>query len=95
MLKYDLIVIGGGAGGLTAASGASAFGAKTALVHDGPLGGDCLWTGCVPSKALLHIAQTIHTARGAVKYGFTPSSPIPFSEVRQKIQGIDSNRATA
>lgn len=84
--RYDVIVIGGGAGGLTAASGASAFGSKTALVHDSPLGGDCLWTGCVPSKSLLHVTQTIQVAKGAERYGFTQTSSIPFSEVRRKIQ---------
>lgn len=50
---HDLIVIGGGAGGLTAAREGVRLGARTALIHDGPLGGECTFTGCVPSKALL------------------------------------------
>lgn len=49
----DVVVIGGGAGGLTAATRAARRGASVALVADGPLGGDCTHTGCVPSKALL------------------------------------------
>lgn len=44
-----MVVVGGGAGGLTAAREANRRGARTLLVHDGPLGGDCTHTGCVPS----------------------------------------------
>ena len=53
---YDLVVIGGGAGGLAAAREAARRGASTLLVQQGPLGGDCTFTGCVPSKALLAAA---------------------------------------
>ena len=56
----DLIVIGGGAAGLTAAGLGASFGAKTVLVEQDRLGGDCTWTGCVPSKALLRSAETAH-----------------------------------
>jgi len=60
---YDLIVIGGGAGGFGAAIKANDLGAKTALVHAGlPLGGTCVNVGCVPSKTLLHAAEVLHTA---------------------------------
>lgn len=55
--RYDVIVIGGGAGGITAAREANRRGARTALVQDGPLGGDCTHTGCVPSKTLLDAAS--------------------------------------
>ncbi|MBI2072236.1 MAG: FAD-dependent oxidoreductase, partial [Gemmatimonadetes bacterium] len=48
----DLIVIGGGTAGLVTAAGAAALGARVTLVERERLGGDCLWTGCVPSKAL-------------------------------------------
>ncbi len=51
--RYDLCVIGGGAGGLVTAGGAAQLGARVLLVDDNRLGGECLWTGCVPSKALL------------------------------------------
>lgn len=51
-----MVVVGGGAGGLTAAREANRRGARTLLVHDGPLGGDCTHTGCVPSKTLLDAA---------------------------------------
>ena len=58
--ELDLVVIGGGAAGITAAREGARRGARTALVQDGPIGGDCTFTGCVPSKTLLAAA-----ARGA------------------------------
>jgi pyruvate/2-oxoglutarate dehydrogenase complex dihydrolipoamide dehydrogenase (E3) component len=63
---FDLIVIGGGAGGLVSSGFAAALGLKVGLVSDGPPGGECLWTGCVPSKALIHSANVAHVLR---KYG--------------------------
>lgn len=71
---YDLVVIGGGAAGLTAAGMAAVLGAKTALISDAKLGGDCTWQGCVPSKSLLKAAKVAHEMRNAGKYGLTPSS---------------------
>lgn len=53
---YDMIVVGGGAAGLTSAGISATAGAKTLLISDAPLGGDCTWHGCVPSKTLLHQA---------------------------------------
>src|SRR6516162_2971624 len=55
--RYDLLIVGGGSAGLTAAELASALGARVALVDRNRLGGECLYTGCVPSKALLHWAR--------------------------------------
>ena len=55
-MKHDLIIVGGGAGGLGAARAARWVGADVVLVNDGPLGGDCTFTGCVPSKTLLAAA---------------------------------------
>ncbi len=66
---YDLIVIGGGAAGLTAAGFAARLDVRVALVEQTRIGGDCIWTGCVVSKALLRAAQVAHTARTAVRYG--------------------------
>ena len=65
MSRYDvdLLVLGGGAAGLTAAGTAANLGAKTMLVERDRLGGDCTWTGCVPSKTLLHAAALRASAR--------------------------------
>jgi pyruvate/2-oxoglutarate dehydrogenase complex dihydrolipoamide dehydrogenase (E3) component len=68
---YDLVVIGGGSAGLTGARLAGRLGARTLLAEGGRLGGDCLWTGCVPSKALLHVAAQVRAARDAGRYGMT------------------------
>ena len=54
---YDLCVIGGGAAGLTAAAGAATLGAKVVLIEKNALGGDCLYSGCIPSKTLIHLAK--------------------------------------
>src|SRR4051794_37505000 len=56
---YDLIVLGGGSGGLNVASAAARVGAKVALVEKYKLGGECTHTACVPSKALLHAARLV------------------------------------
>ena len=65
-VEYDLVVIGGGAAGLTAASFAGKLGARVALIEKARLGGDCTWSGCVPSKTLLSIAKQAHTLRKSV-----------------------------
>ncbi|WP_344360741.1 dihydrolipoyl dehydrogenase family protein [Streptomyces gobitricini] len=72
MSRYDLVVIGGGSAGLTAARTAGRFGARTLLVERDRLGGDCLWTGCVSSKALLRVAADVQAARRAAAYGLPP-----------------------
>lgn len=64
MTKYDLAIIGGGAGAFAAAIKANELGAKTVLINDGlPLGGTCVNVGCVPSKTLLHAAELVHAAK--------------------------------
>ena len=60
---YDMIIIGGGAAGLTVAAGAAQLGAKTALIEKKKLGGDCLYYGCVPSKTLIKAAKVYHYAK--------------------------------
>lgn len=68
--EYDLGIIGGGAAGLTAAAGAAQFGAKTILIEKTErLGGDCLHTGCVPSKALLRAAGVYALAKRFDEFG--------------------------
>src|SRR5699024_1896310 len=72
---FDTIVIGGGSAGLTAAGLAANFGAKTMLVEKERLGGDCTWTGCVPSKILLKAGKVAHQIRSAGKYGLVDGMP--------------------
>lgn len=66
---YDVLVIGGGAAGLTASGIAANFGARTMMVEKERLGGDCTWTGCVPSKTLIKAASVLHYAAESKKYG--------------------------
>ncbi|MCK5305277.1 MAG: NAD(P)/FAD-dependent oxidoreductase, partial [Candidatus Heimdallarchaeota archaeon] len=60
---YDLIVIGGGSAGLTAAEFGSKIGAKTLIVEASRIGGDCTWTGCVPSKSMVHYSSKVDNLR--------------------------------
>jgi pyruvate/2-oxoglutarate dehydrogenase complex dihydrolipoamide dehydrogenase (E3) component len=66
---YDVVVIGGGSGGLTAARAAAELGVRTLLVEKDQLGGDCLWNGCVPSKALLKASKIAYAVRMAGTFG--------------------------
>lgn len=69
MKDFDLTVIGGGAGGLNVASGAVQLGARVALVEKENLGGDCLYYGCVPTKALIHSAKVASLIKRSKEYG--------------------------
>jgi dihydrolipoamide dehydrogenase len=71
--KYDFIVIGGGSAGLVAAAGAAILGARVALIEKNLLGGDCLYTGCVPSKTLLASAKFVAQVKRAADFGFEVS----------------------
>jgi pyruvate/2-oxoglutarate dehydrogenase complex dihydrolipoamide dehydrogenase (E3) component len=62
-MKYDLLAVGAGSAGLAAAVFAARMGARVALVEADRIGGECTWTGCVPSKALIHAARVVHQAR--------------------------------
>jgi pyruvate/2-oxoglutarate dehydrogenase complex dihydrolipoamide dehydrogenase (E3) component len=73
---FDLVIIGAGSGGLTAAEFAAQLGTKVALVEKHRIGGDCTWTGCVPSKALLKVAKVAHQVRTAGQYGIITSAPV-------------------
>ena len=74
--QYDLVIIGAGAGGLMAAGFAVQLWAKVALVEKDRIGGDCTWTGCVPSKALLKAAKVAHHVRTASQYGIVSQAPV-------------------
>ncbi|MFQ5436220.1 MAG: dihydrolipoyl dehydrogenase family protein [Anaerolineae bacterium] len=87
MEKFDLIVIGAGAGGLTAVDFARKLGAKVALVEKHRVGGDCTWTGCVPSKALLHAASVAQTVRQAALVGIsTGAIQVDMAQVRDYVK---------
>jgi len=86
--NYDLIIIGAGSGGLTAAGFAAQLGAKVALVEKKHIGGDCTWTGCVPSKALLKAAKIAHETRLAAHYGIIATPPVTdMAKVREYVRG--------
>ena len=72
---YDLVVIGGGTGGLVSAQIAAGLGARVLLAERERTGGDCLWTGCVPSKALLAAAARAQDMRRAADVGLTAVEP--------------------
>ena len=68
--NLDLLVIGGGSGGLAHAQRAAEYGAKVAAVESGPLGGTCVNVGCVPKKVMWYAAQHAHQMHHAAEYGF-------------------------
>src|SRR6516165_579178 len=85
--EFDLVIVGAGSGGLTAAGFAAQLGAKVALVEKDRIGGDCTWTGCVPSKALLRAAKAAHDVRTASQYGIISQSPsTDMARVHQYVQ---------
>ncbi|MDR9416678.1 MAG: FAD-dependent oxidoreductase [Gracilimonas sp.] len=91
MAKYDfdMIVIGGGAAGLTASGLAANFGAKTMMIEADRLGGDCTWTGCIPSKTLLKAGKIARQIKDAGKYGLTNSEPkIDFKKVMKHVDEV-------
>lgn len=68
--RYDLLVIGGGSGGLAHAQRAAEYGAKAAVVEYGPLGGTCVNVGCVPKKIMWYAAHHAHSFHHVADYGF-------------------------
>jgi pyruvate/2-oxoglutarate dehydrogenase complex dihydrolipoamide dehydrogenase (E3) component len=73
--NFDVVVVGGGTAGLVTASGCARLGRRVALVEREALGGDCLWTGCVPTKALVASARLAHQMRHADAYGLEAVTP--------------------
>ena len=87
MADYDLIVLGGGSAGLIAAGTAAQLGARTLLVERHKLGGECLNTGCVPSKALIRSANVAALLARAGEFGIDGARPaVDFARV---MEGID------
>jgi pyruvate/2-oxoglutarate dehydrogenase complex dihydrolipoamide dehydrogenase (E3) component len=83
---YDVVVIGGGTAGLVCAAGAAGLGARVAIIERARLGGDCLNTGCVPSKALLRAARAVHEARRAAGAGVTMTPRVDFAAVMESVR---------
>tara|TARA_R110002096_G_scaffold91625_13_gene207325 strand:- start:2385 stop:4370 length:1986 start_codon:yes stop_codon:yes gene_type:complete len=87
--KYNLVVIGAGAGGLVTAAGSAGVGARVALIESHLLGGDCLTVGCVPSKALISAARVAATARNAAEFGVnTGEVTVDFPRVMERLRRL-------
>ena len=85
----DLCIIGAGSGGLSLAAGAVQMGARVVLVEAGEMGGDCLNTGCVPSKALLATAKAAQAMRDGAGFGVAPVAPeIDFAASRDYVRRV-------
>jgi pyruvate/2-oxoglutarate dehydrogenase complex dihydrolipoamide dehydrogenase (E3) component len=85
-LTPDICVIGAGSGGLSVAAGAAAFGVPVVLIEKGRMGGDCLNTGCVPSKALLAAAKRAHAASQLRPFGLAvPKPEVDFEQVHRHV----------
>jgi pyruvate/2-oxoglutarate dehydrogenase complex dihydrolipoamide dehydrogenase (E3) component len=87
-IATDLCVIGAGSGGLSVAAGAVQMGARVVLIEKGRMGGDCLNTGCVPSKALIKAARIAESVRRAGRFGINGHEPaIDLAALRAHVQG--------
>ncbi|HEV2079515.1 MAG TPA: FAD-dependent oxidoreductase [Allosphingosinicella sp.] len=96
MFDRNLIVIGAGAGGLVTSYIAAAVRAKVTLIEAHQMGGDCLNTGCVPSKALIRTARLAHEMRTAGDYGLEPIEPkLNFPTVMERVRAIIETIAPA
>ncbi|OQX31577.1 MAG: pyridine nucleotide-disulfide oxidoreductase [Candidatus Sedimenticola endophacoides] len=85
----NLIVIGAGSGGLVAAYIAAALKAGVTLIEKGRMGGDCLNTGCVPSKALIRSARFLDQLRRAERFGFTDArAEVDFARVMERVRSV-------
>ena len=88
-ITADICVIGGGAGGLSVAAGASQLGANVVLLESGKMGGDCLNHGCVPSKAMIAAAHAAHAVRSADRFGIGAGEPsVNFEKVHEHVRDV-------
>ncbi len=87
-LTPDLCVIGGGPGGLSVAAAAAAFGVPTVLIERGKMGGDCLNTGCIPSKAMLAAARRAEAIRSDNEFGVVAQGIIDFTKVHDYVHSV-------
>ncbi len=90
-VDYDVVVIGGGSGGLVVASAAAQLNARVALVEKEKLGGDCLFFGCVPSKSLIHAARVAYDVKHSERFGiYNQLQKINFAEANGHVQRVIS-----
>lgn len=90
MDQFDLVIIGGGVGGLVTASGASQLGAKVALVEKESLGGDCLHWGCVPTKRLVRSAKVASLFKRSEEFGIEGDYRVDFKKVMERMRGVQA-----
>ena len=91
VLHTDICIIGAGSGGLSVAAAAVQMGASVVLIEKGAMGGDCLNTGCVPSKALIAAAHVAHTMRNSQNFGLGVYEPMfDFSNIHKHIHDVIS-----
>ena len=89
IVKADICVIGAGSGGLSVAAGAAQMGARTVLIEKAKMGGDCLNTGCVPSKALIAASHAADVVRHSDKFGVNGHEPsIDFARVHDHVHDV-------
>jgi pyruvate/2-oxoglutarate dehydrogenase complex dihydrolipoamide dehydrogenase (E3) component len=89
LLEPDICVIGAGSGGLSVAAAAAQFGVDVVLIEKGKMGGDCLNTGCVPSKAMIASGKVAHMMRDAGKFGIASVRPrVDPASVHAHIHGV-------
>jgi pyruvate/2-oxoglutarate dehydrogenase complex dihydrolipoamide dehydrogenase (E3) component len=94
-MDYDLIIVGMGSGGMVAAEFAATLDLKVCVAERDRVGGDCLWTGCVPSKALLASARVAHHMRTAGAFGIEPVEPrIDTAKVFERVRAVQRSIAT-
>lgn len=86
MTEADLVVIGAGAAGLSVAAGAAQLGARVVLIERAAMGGECLNTGCVPSKALLAVARRVALAREAERFGLATEGELDVAAVMAAVR---------
>ena len=88
-LLFDSLVLGGGAAGLTASGISANFGSKTLMIEQNRLGGECTWTGCVPSKTLLKAGKLAHQIKKAGSFGLIDADPhVRFDKVIQHVHRV-------
>lgn len=92
-IQTDLCILGAGSGGLSVAAAACQMGVKVVLIEPNQMGGECLNTGCVPSKALIHVANQLYAIRHCSELGIQANAGIDFQCVHNYIQQVIANIA--